>query len=173
MSAADPSRRQLIAGALIAVTAALIGAGGTVAGVLVSNQSARWSLNQELRQQDSIRQADLRREAYQDFFHATADYYYILRETNSGTRTANGFGPKDFKEKRLELNKALNDVSILGSETAFQFADQTCDTLFAMTASVSQEDLERMRQKANDELSKFTVAIRPELKSYGPLPELR
>ena len=70
--------------ALIAILAAAIGAGGTLAGNHLANVHARTQLAAQLTHDDRARQADVRRKAYSGFISAVSEYQNdLLREVDN------------------------------------------------------------------------------------------
>ncbi len=74
-------------GAFIAIVAAAIGTGGTLAGNAIANANASHNLTTQIGHEDQTRQADLRREAYAEFV-SVATRYIIDIQTDVNNQSA-------------------------------------------------------------------------------------
>jgi hypothetical protein len=94
--------REPLRGAAIAIVAAAIAAGGTLAGSYTATLSARDQLTAQIAHEDSIRQYDLRRDTYKRFILVAHEYQEDL----------GNFAMSTDKKRASELEKDLsNDVS--------------------------------------------------------------
>jgi hypothetical protein len=79
---ANNRAREPLRGAFIAILAAAIAAGGTLLGSQLANANARQQLSAQLSHEDRVRQYEVRRDAYENFF-STAGQYELDLETVS------------------------------------------------------------------------------------------
>lgn len=106
----DPLR-----GAFIAVVAAAIGTGGTLAGSAIATANASHNLTTQIRHEDQTRQADLRRDAYAKFV-SVATRYIIDIQTDASNQSATLTDLHD-------IIAAYSEIQFVGSPEAAQLAN--------------------------------------------------
>jgi hypothetical protein len=112
-------------GAFIAVVAAAIGTGGTLAGSAIATANASHNLTIQIRHEDQTRQADLRRVAYAKFV-SVATRYIIDIQTDVSDQSA----------ARADLHDvvaAYSEIQLVGSPEAAQLAVEIGQELNGIT----------------------------------------
>jgi len=105
----DPLR-----GAFIAVVAAAIGTGGTLAGSAIATANASHNLTTQIRHEDQTRQADLRRDAYAKFVSVALRYIIDIQTNVSDQSTA--------RADLHDVIAAYSEIQLVGSPEAAQLA---------------------------------------------------
>ncbi len=121
------SRRmpELQRGAVIAVVAAAIGTGGTLAGSAIATANASHNLTIQIRHEDQTRQADLRRDAYAKFVSVATRYIIDIETDVSDQRAA--------KTDIHDVVAAYSEIHFIGSSEAAQLAEKIGLELNAIT----------------------------------------
>jgi hypothetical protein len=164
---ADSRRREPLRGALIAIVAAVIAAGGTLAGNAVASANARDQLTAQIEHEDSIRQDDLRRDAYTRFISVASRYEidllrFSLANTEKEVSSTNQIVATDYSE----IQAAWSEVQLVGSTKAAGLAGAVRGALDQITNKASGMDLEeigRRAQRVEPKLRLFINAAREEL----------
>ena len=116
----DPLR-----GAFIAVVAAAIGTGGTLAGSAIATANASHNLTTQIRHEDQIRQADLRRDAYAKFVSVAIRYIIDIQTNVSDQSTA--------RADLHDVVAAYSEIQLVGSPEAAQLAVKIGQELIDIT----------------------------------------
>ena len=103
-------------GAFIAIVAAAIGTGGTLAGNAIATANASQNLTTQIGHEDQTRQADLRREAYAEFV-SVATRYIIDIQTNVNKQSA-------VRADVHDIIAAYSAIRFVGSPEAARLAEQ-------------------------------------------------
>ena len=101
-------------GAFIAVVAAAIGTGGTLAGSAIATANASHNLTTQIRHEDQIRQADLRRVAYAKFVSVATRYIIDIQIDVSDQSAA--------RADLHDVIAAYSEIQLVGSQEAAQLA---------------------------------------------------
>jgi hypothetical protein len=112
-------------GAFIAVVAAAIGTGGTLAGSAIATANASHNLTTQIRHEDQTRQADLRRDAYAKFV-SVATRYIIDIQIDASDRSA-------LHTDLHDIIAAYSEIQFVGSREAAQLAGKIWQDLNDIT----------------------------------------
>lgn len=160
------SKREPLRGALIAVIAAAIGAGGTLAGNSLAAVNARDQLRIQLEDEERVRQHDARRDAYQGLISVASEYQVdLLRVASEAIEEDRNSTPEENAEIAgdvAQLQSAWGEVQLVGSAQAADLAEDLRTTLndYASGGNSNEELLD----VANlPELVDFIDAAREEL----------
>jgi len=147
-------------GAFIAIVAAAIGTGGTLAGNAIATGNASHNLTTQIRHEDQTRQADLRREAYAEFV-SVATRYIIDIQTNVTNQSA-------VRADLHDIIAASSAIRFVGSPEAARLAEKIWHDLSDITnAFYNDHDAHRAydgaASVADMVLSRFVPAGRKDL----------
>jgi hypothetical protein len=112
-------------GAFIAIVAAAIGTGGTLAGSAIASANASHNLTIQISHEDQTRQADLRRVAYAKFVSVAARYIIDI-QTDVSNQSA----------VRADLHDVIaadSEIQLVGSREAVQLATKIWQDLNGIT----------------------------------------
>jgi hypothetical protein len=170
---ANNRAREPLRGAFIAILAAAIAAGGTLLGSQLANANARQQLSAQLSHEDRVRQYEVRRDAYENFFSAAGQYELDL-ETVSVLAAEKGgsLSVKDFRELTDDAARLLTvtaEVQVFGSAKAVNLANAVRNDLndilnSALSDRLSPEDTNKRANANEDKLKLFIAAAHDELK---------
>jgi hypothetical protein len=157
-------------GAFIAIFAAAIGAGGTLAGNAIASANAHDQLVAQLAHDDSVRQLDLRRDAYENFIAAASQYQFDL--IRLAVLAANQQSNVKTELKVLTGDSAhtltlWSEVQVVGSAKAARLGLAVRTYLDAITFSsdLGPEQILSRAQKTGPKLQLFVNVARAELNS--------
>ncbi len=156
-------------GAFIAIFAAAIGAGGTLAGNAIASANAHDQLVAQFANDDRVRHHESLRDAYTKFISATSQAEMdVIRVVVHDTQVHRNTTGTEFKElfgDAAQLQFLSADVQVVGSRKAADLAfavsgyfkdiigtDHSTDELFSM-ASAMEPRLQRLVNVAQDELN--------------------
>jgi hypothetical protein len=122
-------------GALLAILAAAIGAGGTLAGNHLANVHARAQLAAQFAHDDSARQDDVRRKAYSGFVLAVSEYQKDL--TSGAAQLGDPPNPSramisDIIADSAQVRTAWADVQVVGGSKTTRLATAVREALDAV-----------------------------------------
>ncbi len=154
--------REPLRGAFIAILAAAIGAGGTLAGNAISSANARDQLAAQFAHDDSVRQVDLRRDAYENFITVASRYQSDL--VRLAVLAANGQSNSKTELKALTGDSAQiltlwSEVQVVGSAKAASLALAVRKDLDAITFSPSDVPPEQIVSKALKTKAKLQLLV--------------
>src|SRR6266446_6522502 len=139
--------REPLRGALIAILAAAIGAGGTLIGNQLASVNARTQQSAQFTHDDSVRRHESRQGAYTKFTaaakHAETDLIIVLTHD---FQTQQATSPKEFKQvfgDEAKLYAAWSDVQTLGGSKEVALSTEVLDTFdhILQLNNPSQEEL--------------------------------
>jgi hypothetical protein len=164
---ADSRRREPLRGALIAIVAAAIAAGGTLAGNALASANARDQLTAQIEHEDSIRHDDLRRDAYTRFISVASKYEVDLRRfslanTEKEVASTNQIVATDISE----IEAVWSEVQLVGSAKAAGLAGAVRDALNKIANNAAGKDFQEIdlrAQRVEPKLHLFINAAREEL----------
>jgi hypothetical protein len=164
---ADSRRREPLRGALIAIVAAAIAAGGTLAGNALASANARDQLAAQIEHEDSVRQDDLRRDAYKRFISVASKYEVDLRRfslisTEKEVSSTNQTIATDISE----IEAVWSEVQLVGSAKAAGLAGTVRDALNQITNNAGGIDFDEIglrAQRVEPKIRLFINAAREEL----------
>jgi hypothetical protein len=116
---------EALRGAFIAVVAAAIGTGGTLAGSAIATANASHNLTIQIRHEDQTRQADLRRVAYANFVSVATRYIIDIQIDVSDPSTA--------RADLHDVIAASSEIQLVGSLEAAQLATKIGQDLNGIT----------------------------------------
>jgi len=163
--------REPLRGAFIAILAAAIGAGGTLAGNAIASANAHDQLAAQFAHDDRARQVDLRRDAYENFITAASRYQFDL--VRLGILAANGQSNSNTELKVLTGDSAQiltlwSEVQLVGSAKAASLARAVRNDLDDITFSrpdLAPEQAVSKALKTKAKLQLFVNVARVELNS--------
>ncbi len=151
-------------GAFIAIVAAAIGTGGTLAGNAIATANASHNLTTQIGHEDQTRQADLRRAAYAEFV-SVATRYIIDIQTNVKNQSAARADVHD-------IIAAYSAIRFVGSPEAARLAEKIWHDLNGITNDFHNGDEDergandRAQTVANTVLNRFVPAGRKDLSRF-------
>jgi hypothetical protein len=150
-------------GALIAVVAAAIGAGGTLVGNSLAAENAREQLAVQLVHDDRVREHDARRDAYQRFIFVASDYELdLVRLIAKGAEDTEAID--SLIPKLTQLQTALGEVQLAaGRGEATGLAKAVFDELDMATGEGGSPSVEEVTSTVGPLLGDFIEAARAEL----------
>jgi hypothetical protein len=161
---ADSRRREPLRGALIAIVAAAIAAGGTLAGNALASANARDQLAAQIEHEDSIRQDDLRRNAYTRFISVASKYQVDLQRFSLATTEKEASSTNQIVATDIsEIESVWSEVQLVGSAKAAGLAGAVRDALNKVTNNASRMD--------SDEIGRRALGTDPKLRLF--ITELR
>ncbi len=152
-------------GEFIAIVAAAIGTGGTLAGNAIANANASHNLTTQIGHEDQTRQADLRREAYAEFV-SVATRYIIDIQTDVNNQSA-------ARADLHDIIAAYSEIRFVGSLEVARLAAKIWHDLNDITIDFFNGDVgpgsanHRAETVAIMVLNRFVPAGRKDL---GPFP---
>jgi hypothetical protein len=119
--------REPLRGAFIAILAAAIGAGGTLAGNAIASANARDQLAAQFAHDDSVRQYDLLRDAYEKFIAAASQYQDDLLRVELHAANGQDMSETELKEitgDDAQIQALWSNVRLVGSAKAAGLAKE-------------------------------------------------
>jgi hypothetical protein len=140
-------------GAFIAIIAAAIGAGGSLAANAMANANAQRTLDRQIANEDRIRRDDLRRDAYQGFVSEATTFVIDLQ--------AEPAVPKSKSIFTADLNELIaseSAVRLVGSPDAAQEATairEDLNMLMNNAPSMAREDVGEQAEQTFSSVQEF------------------
>jgi hypothetical protein len=162
---ADNRRREPLRGALIAIVAAAIAAGGTLAGNYLASVNARDQLAAQFEPEDEVRQDDLRRDVYQRFIAVASKYQIDLRHGASASAQEEAAINRDIINDITQIQTEWSEVQLVGTAKAAGLAKAVRESLdkLAINSDLTPEALDRRVQQTLPKLQLFVDTAREEL----------
>jgi hypothetical protein len=155
--------------AFIAILAAAIGAGGTLAGNAIASANAHDQLAAQFAHEDRVRQVDLRRDAYEKFISTASQYRIdILRlvTLQEAHQTDRKTVLKVLSTDSAQILTVSAEIQVVGSAKAASLALAVRKDLDAITFSdLPPEQTIDRAVKTQSRLQLFVDAARVELNS--------
>ncbi len=155
-------------GAFIAMAAAAIGAGGTLAGNSLAGANARDQLAAQIEHEDNVRQDDLRRDAYQEFISAASQYQIDLRVVAqiaaAQQRPSTEKDLRDITNDSAQIQIVWSKIEVVGSAKAADLAGGIRKALDDIAeGGLTPDEIETRAVQIFPMLDRFVEAVRDEL----------
>ncbi len=164
---AENRRREPLRGAFIAIVAAAIAAGGTLAGNALASANARDQLAAQIEHEDSVRHDDLRRDAYNRFISVASKYEVDLRRFSLATTEKEASSTNQIIATDIsEIESVWSEVQLVGSAKAAGLAGAVRDAFDQITNNAGRmtaDEIGLRAQRADPKLRLFINAAREEL----------
>jgi hypothetical protein len=164
---ADNRRREPLRGAFIAIIAAAIAAAGTLAGNALASANARDQLTAQIEHEDSVRQDDLRRDAYNRFVSVASKYQVDLERFSIISTEKEAISLNQLVATDLsQIESVWSEVQLVGSIKAASLAGSVRDALDQITrnsGNVEWADIASKAEQTESKLRLFINAAREEL----------
>jgi hypothetical protein len=159
--------REPLRGAGIAIVAAAIAAGGTLAGNYMATLSAHDQLTAQIAHEDNVRQYDLRRDTYRRFLQVANEYQEDLGNfaIAADEKTASKL-EKDLANDVSRVQTAVSEIELIGSTEAGKLAVAVRDALNDAVFATGTEDSDKIKSRVDKTfpmVDSFIAVAREEL----------